>query len=156
MNIDLNKMSDENKLKIMQILEQEDLEVKNDAIKRVAPEKNELKNLFQKIRGSLNHDDYIVSGSTSINDIPSIELDNGQRFDDALVQMGTIDGYNMRQKRLNERLSTNDIETYRTLNLIHEKGVENFWGEVKTIVESKKNININDCSDSISARDIWG
>ena len=86
-----------------------------------------------------------------------IEVDSGEKFGNSLSNMkqGRFDGYDYEQKRLKGRLTRHDEETYRELRLIHEKGKEQFWREVKEIVESKKDINKNDISDQISPEDRW-
>lgn len=157
MNINLDNLSDSNKARIMQILEEEKSNVKNDAIKRVSPNEAELKDFFrQNINNPKSNNNYIISGSTSLNNMESIDLDTGQKFEDDFNRMGSVDGYKMQQRRLKGILSSDDKETYRSLNIIHENGVANFWSKVKNVVDKKQDIDINDCSDKLSVKDIWG
>ena len=122
MEIDLNKISKENKEKLLKIINEENI--------GFAPSSIELKNIsnkqiFDKI----------------LNQPPQqIELDSSLEFENAILDI----------KNGLKRNTSADKETYRALTLIHSKGVNNFWQEVKRIVESKKEIDVNDCSDIIS------
>lgn len=84
-------------------------------------------------------------------DIPSIELDTKIDLDrdiDQLIPQNL--GVKMSEKRMKGLLSNADKETYRQLEIIHEEGVEKFWGRVKKVVESRKVIDKNDIDSDIS------
>ena len=122
MEIDLNKISKENKEKLLKIINEENI--------GFAPSSIELKNISNK------------QIFDKILDQPpqQIELDSSLEFENAILNV----------KNGLKRNTYADKETYRALTLIHSKGVNNFWQEVKRIVESKKEIDVNDCSDIIS------
>ena len=122
MEIDLNKISKENKEKLLKIINEENI--------GFAPSSIELKNISNK------------QIFDKILDQPpqQIELDSSLEFENAILNV----------KNNRKRNTSADKETYRALTLIHSKGVNNFWQEVKRIVESKKEIDVNDCSDIIS------
>jgi len=122
MEIDLNKISKENKEKLLKIINEENI--------GFAPSSIELKNISNK------------QIFDKILDQPpqQIELDSSLEFENAILDI----------KNNRKRNTSADKETYRALTLIHSKGVNNFWQEVKRIVESKKEIDVNDCSDIIS------
>ena len=122
MEIDLNKISKENKEKLLKIINEENI--------GFAPSSIELKNISNK------------QIFDKILDQPpqQIELDSSLEFENAILNV----------KNNRKRNTSADKETYRSLMLIHSKGVNNFWQEVKRIVESKKEIDVNDCSDIIS------
>lgn len=122
MEIDLNKISKENKEKLLKIINEENI--------GFAPSSIELKNISNK------------QIFDKILDQPpqQIELDSSLEFENAILNV----------KNGLKKNTSADKETYRSLMLIHSKGVNNFWQEVKRIVESKKEIDVNDCSDIIS------
>lgn len=122
MEIDLNKISKENKEKLLKIINEENI--------GFAPSSIELKNISNK------------QTFDKILDQPpqQIELDSSLEFENAILDI----------KNNRKRNTSADKETYRALTLIHSKGVNNFWQEVKRIVESKKEIDVNDCSDILS------
>ena len=128
MEIDLNKISKENRDTLLKIINEENI--------GMSPSKSELTN----IRGMETYDKIFS------NEPQNVELDTGLNFEHAMSEV----------KHTRKRNTSADKETYRTLTLIHSKGVDNFWREVKQVVESKINVNINDCSDKISSKDIWG
>ena len=122
MEIDLNKISKENKEKLLKIMEQESI--------GFSPSNDDLKNIRNK-------ENYL---EIHTNSPQQIQLDSSLEFENAILDI----------KNGLKRNTSADKETYRALTLIHSKGSENFWKEVKRIVESKKEIDINDCSDIIS------
>lgn len=89
--------------------------------------------------------------------LKEIEVDSGERFGNYLTNLkqGRFDGYDYEQKRLKNQLTKHDTETYRELNIIHAKGKEQFWQEVKQIVEGRKEISKDNISDQLSQEDRW-
>lgn len=55
-------------------------------------------------------------------------------------------------KKLGRKLTTEDVETYRQLNIIHTMGVDNFWKEVKRIVESKVEVEYDETDDKLDPK----
>lgn len=83
-----------------------------------------------------------------------IKLDTGNSFESQIEYIGQnkVDGVSLREKRMKGSLNEHDKETYRQLNIIYNMGKENFWAEVKRIVESRQEIKLSDVDDKIDFR----
>lgn len=83
-----------------------------------------------------------------------IKLDTGNSFDSHIENMtqNKVDGLSLREKRMKGSLNEHDKETYRQLDIIYKMGKENFWAEVKRIVEARQEIDMRGVDDKIDFR----
>lgn len=87
-----------------------------------------------------NHNDYILDEETIVSSKPIQDYHTSQireRFTN--------------RKKMNQR----DIDTYDYLTYIHNYGVKKLWEDIRTIIESKKEIDISDLTGELNEKDLY-
>lgn len=129
-NLDLTSLSQEQRDKIMEIVNQ-----------------------GQKNNSNVIREEYL-SGLKNIRkseDYEGIELDTKSSFDNVFTGSNfNLTADSITNRKIKGKLTQADKVTYQQLETIHESGSPaNFWNKVKNVLESKVDIKISDVDDKI-------
>lgn len=106
----------------------------------------ELKNIIDSVNDNKNYavennqNDYILDEETMITGKPIQDYHTNQ----------ILERFSNRKNK-----TIRDVETYRQLNYIHNYGVKRLWEDIRIIVESKKEIDMNDLDGILTDKDLY-